>query len=104
MHEIRGNVATDISKIENHSLSHTLTETPFLRRNWYGDIHGIYHRILIWASDFGLALLRHKGQVFIDGTFRIVPTQFSQCVIVLAFDPSTNLYVPCIYSLVTGKN
>jgi len=88
VHAIRGNIAGDFSKIENPPLSLTLTGTPFLRRNWFGDVNGVSHRILIWASDFGLALLLHQGQVFIDGTFQIVPGQFSQCVIVLAFDPA----------------
>ena len=104
VHELRGTVTSDFAKIETQPLSTTICGTPFIRRNWFGDVHGDYHRILIWVSDSGLALLRQQGQVFIDGTFRVVPSQFKQCVIVLAFDASTNVYVPCTYSLFTGKS
>ena len=42
-------------------------------------------------------------KVFIDGTFRIVPKPFYQCLIVMVFNNQTNAYVPVFYILLTSK-
>ena len=42
-------------------------------------------------------------KVFIDGTFKIVPKQFYQCLIVMVFDNQTDVYVPVFYILLTSK-
>ena len=78
IHSIRGSSFVDMTKIETVPFSCTTLGKPFIRRHWFGDFEGQYHRIIIWASDFSIALLRHEGQIFIDGTFRVVPNNFSQ--------------------------
>ncbi|KAF1740808.1 hypothetical protein MXB_1376 [Myxobolus squamalis] len=35
---------------------------------------------------------------------RVVPSNFSQCVVIMTFDASSNLTIPCIWYLTTGKN
>lgn len=77
---------------------------PFFRRYWVGDIHGQQQRILIWVTNESLALMRYNTHTFIDGTFKITPHPFYQCVIVMAYDCGTQLYVPCAFSLVSAKN
>ena len=42
-------------------------------------------------------------QVFIDGTFKIVPKPFYQCLIIMVFDEQTDSFVPCFYILLTSK-
>ncbi|KAF0993017.1 hypothetical protein HZS_11, partial [Henneguya salminicola] len=56
------------------------------------------------ASDEGLFILRQQGQVYIDGTFRVAPSTFSQCVVIMAFGASSNLTITCYWGLTTGKN
>lgn len=77
---------------------------PFFRRYWVGDIHGEQHKILLWSTNESLALMRYNSHTFIDGTFKITPHSFYQCVIVMIYDCGTELYVPCAFGLVTGKN
>jgi hypothetical protein len=60
-------------------------------------------RMLLWAHPDLLPILkRRKIACFIDGTFRTVPKAFRQCLIVMAFDDEVDLYVPIIFSLLTG--
>ena len=52
------------------------------------------------------ALFRCFGgnqKIFIDGTFKIVPKPFYQCLIVMVFDNQTDEYVPVFYILLTSK-
>lgn len=77
---------------------------PFFRRYWVGDIHGKMHRIIIWVTNESLALMRYNTHTFIDGTFKVTPHPFYQCVIVMIYDLGTELYVPCAFALVTGKS
>lgn len=97
-------LAKDISLVIHPPWCQLTCGLPMLRRHWYGDIDGEYHEALLWATDETLALLRWNGPVFIDGTFRIAPSPFIQCLIVMAYDQSTKLYVPCAYCLVTCKS
>ncbi|KAF0990277.1 hypothetical protein HZS_8003 [Henneguya salminicola] len=77
---------------------------PFFRPYWVGDIYGENHRILIGATNESLTLLRYTSHTFIDGTFKIIPHPFFQCVIVMTYDCGTELYVPCAFALFRGKN
>ncbi|EPZ32240.1 hypothetical protein O9G_004215 [Rozella allomycis CSF55] len=74
------------------------------RRYWSGDVKGELHKILLWASDEMLGLLRLNSHTFIDGTFRSSPLPFKQLVVIMTFDPSSEMFVPCCYALVTAKN
>ncbi|KAF0988727.1 hypothetical protein HZS_5682 [Henneguya salminicola] len=77
---------------------------PFFKRYWVGDIHREKHRILILVPNEFLTLLRYSSHTFIDGTFKITPHPFFQYVIVRTYDCGTELYVPCAFVLVSGKN
>ncbi|KAF0985258.1 hypothetical protein HZS_5273, partial [Henneguya salminicola] len=37
---------------------------PFFRRYWVGDIHGVQHKMMIWATN--QSLLRYNGPTFVD--------------------------------------
>jgi hypothetical protein len=69
--EIRGESGERISDLESPPLCNTIDGKILLRRNWFGDIHGAYHRILLWASDEGLAYLRYEGQVLSMALFEL---------------------------------
>ena len=36
----------------------------------------------------------HNTSLFLDGTFKVAPQPYAQCVILMAFDRSTDLYIP----------
>ncbi|KAF0990241.1 hypothetical protein HZS_5419, partial [Henneguya salminicola] len=57
--------------------------------------NGDFHRIIFWASDEGLSILRQQG---------VVPSALSQCVVIMAFDASSNLTISSVWCLTTGKN
>ncbi|KAF0989997.1 hypothetical protein HZS_3202 [Henneguya salminicola] len=77
---------------------------PFLRRYWVGDIHGVQHKMMIWATNQSFSLLRYNWDIFVDGTFRTTQNPFYQCLIIMVFDTAVDLYIPCVFGLVTGKN
>jgi hypothetical protein len=41
---------------------------------------------------------------YVDGTFQCVPKGFYQCLILMIFDPTSQLYVPVVYCLVFTKH
>ncbi|KAF1743309.1 hypothetical protein MXB_1524 [Myxobolus squamalis] len=75
----------------------------FKNTHIYGDFNKHFHKMLIWTSDEGLAVLRHQGLIFVDGTFRCVPAAFAQCIIIIAWDAASKLFVPSVWALVTAK-
>lgn len=77
---------------------------PFFRRYWSGDVHGEYHQIMIWATNESISLMKYNGHTFVDGTFRMAPAPFVQCLIIMVYDIGTDSFVPCAYCLITGKN
>lgn len=77
---------------------------PFFRRFWSGDIDGEYHQIFIWCTNEALSLMRYNSHTFIDCTFRCVPSPFLQCLVIMVHDVGTELFVPCVYCLLTSKN
>ncbi|KAF0986008.1 hypothetical protein HZS_7240 [Henneguya salminicola] len=70
--------------ITEHQIS--INGKTFLRRQSFLKIHGI-----IPACSFDVA-------------FQSTPAPFTQCIIVMVYGNETDLYVPCIYALLTGKN
>jgi hypothetical protein len=76
---------------------------------WHDDIktakdpRGI-ERVIGWAHPELRNLLRFEGLTwFIDGTFRCVPDGFAQCVTLMIYDVSTDLYVPVVFALTTSR-
>ncbi|KAE9350468.1 hypothetical protein PR003_g5354 [Phytophthora rubi] len=72
--------------------------------------HGSYYEgdvlnhLVLWGHPALLGRLRaRQTSSFVDGTFRSVPANFYQLVIVMVFDAISNLYIPSYYALTTGK-
>ena len=61
------------------------------------------HRIMGYGNPSLFGLLHGKVQLFIDGTFKIVPHPFYQCLIIMVYDVQTQVYVPIMFILMTGK-
>ncbi|ETM30586.1 hypothetical protein L914_21738 [Phytophthora nicotianae] len=62
---------------------------------------GIDRMIGFGHPDLSLIQRYPKITLFIDGTFSVVTKPFSQCLIVMAFEPAINLYVPIWYDATT---
>jgi hypothetical protein len=62
-------------------------------------------QMLFWSHlDLLCILCRGKIVCYLDGTFHSVPKPFTQCLILMAFDDETNLYVPIVFALVQNKS
>lgn len=77
---------------------------PFLQ---FSVVHTIgigQHRLLGFGHPDLIRLLRYSGTaIYIDGTFKMVPKPFTQCLIVMVRDPGVDLYVPAMYVLMDSK-
>ena len=62
------------------------------------------HRILVYENPSLFGTLSGNVQIYIDGTFNIVPHPFCQCLIIMVYDIQTTVYVPVMYMLMTGKS
>ncbi|KAE9232652.1 hypothetical protein PF005_g2665, partial [Phytophthora fragariae] len=61
-------------------------------------------RLLGWAHPALVALLRYHGTtLFVDGTFRCVPSGYAQCVVFMVHDRASGVYVPVFYALNTSR-
>ncbi|KAF1739921.1 hypothetical protein MXB_2308 [Myxobolus squamalis] len=56
------------------------------------------NQALIMLTDETLLLLRYNGPAFIDSAFRIAPTPFIQCLVVMYMIKGTNLCPMCIFT------
>jgi hypothetical protein len=67
-------------------------------------IDGKEARMVGWAHPSLICLLQvNRLELFIDATFRSVPSPFYQCLIVMTKDGKTNVFVPVFYVLMSGK-
>ena len=82
------------------------TGQQFLQSNCFiaNNVKKIHSRILCFANPKLLRLLSGPKHLYIDGTFKCVPSQFSQLLIVMIFNDSTSSYVPVMYILLQGKS
>ncbi|EGZ26059.1 hypothetical protein PHYSODRAFT_487747 [Phytophthora sojae] len=85
----------------------SVRENPSLKFFQY---HGSYyegealHHFILWGHPALLDRLRaRQTSLFVDGTFRCVPANFYQLVVVMVYDTISNLYIPSCYALATGK-
>ena len=62
------------------------------------------HRILGYGNPSLFGTLSGNVQIYIDGTFSIVPHPFNQCLIIMVYDIQTTVYVPILYMLMTGNS
>ena len=60
-------------------------------------------RIVCWSSPSLLRMLRYNTHAYVDCTFKCVPADISQLIIVMIFDPASQLYLPICYGLLTSK-
>jgi hypothetical protein len=61
-------------------------------------------RVIGWAHpELRSKMMYNSVSLFIDGTFRCVPVEFKQCVIVMVYDRVSELFVPVYFVLCTGK-
>jgi len=64
----------------------------------------VQHRIIGWAHPQLLDRMKQRrSSIFVDATYRCVPVQFYQLVIVMLYDTISDLYLPVWYILATGK-
>ena len=60
-------------------------------------------RIIRMGNPSLFSLLSGNNELFIDGTFKIVPKPFYQVLVIMCYDQQTRKYVPIMYILMTGK-
>ncbi|ETM02476.1 hypothetical protein L917_01075 [Phytophthora nicotianae] len=64
----------------------------------------VLHRIIKWAHPQLMDRIKQRQcSIFIDATYRCVPIRFYQLVILMLYDPISDLYLPIWYVLTTGK-
>jgi len=87
-----------LSKIKNSNLF-------FLQFNitFPNEYDGKLERIIGFGNPSLIRVLGGNKRVFIDGTFKIVPKPFYQCLIIMVFDEQTDSFVPVFYVLLTSK-
>jgi hypothetical protein len=82
----------------------TADERPFLQFNTTFVVKNTSQRITGFAHPELMGILKYPGiSLFIDGTFKICPKPYYQVIIVMAYEPNVDLYVPIFYVLTTGK-
>ena len=67
------------------------------------EFDGKLERIIGYGNPALFRVFGGNSQVFIDGTFRICPKPFYQCLILMVFDEQTDAFVPVFYVLLTSK-
>ncbi|KAF1740155.1 hypothetical protein MXB_1910, partial [Myxobolus squamalis] len=87
--QLRGN-SVKIEKINNPPFSVTCESFLFF---------GVTYMV----SNKGFSVLRMESSAFIDATFRVTSASFLQCMIIMGFDPTSNVYVPCVWALISPK-
>ncbi|KAE8964032.1 hypothetical protein PR001_g29186 [Phytophthora rubi] len=61
-------------------------------------------RVIGWAHPELRQLLMYNGvSLFVDGTFRCVPTEFMQCMVVMVHDQASELFIPVYFVLCSSK-
>ncbi|RLN89199.1 hypothetical protein BBJ28_00025969 [Nothophytophthora sp. Chile5] len=77
---------------------------PFLQFNVVHTVGCGQHRFAGFGHPDLVRLPRYSGAaIFIDGTFKMVPRPFTQCLIVMVKDPGVDVDVPAMYVLMDSK-
>ncbi|KAE8912720.1 hypothetical protein PF005_g24031 [Phytophthora fragariae] len=93
-------------KIKSEHLCSVRENSDFKFFQYHGSYYegDVLHHLVLWGHPALLDRLRaRQTSIFVDGTFRSVPANFNQLVIVMVFDAISNLYIPSCYALTTGK-
>lgn len=61
-------------------------------------------RLIGWAHPVLLQRLKYRNTtIFIDGTFRSVPSRFYRCVVIMVHDAASDFFLPVFYILCSAK-
>ncbi|KAJ3449457.1 hypothetical protein M0812_05607 [Anaeramoeba flamelloides] len=88
----------DSNLILNEELSKTEKNTPFIRLDIKGDFP-----LILMATNQQLSLLTNNNQIFVDGTYLVCPREYTSLYTIMTFDNETQMYIPCIWGLVTDE-
>ena len=61
-------------------------------------------RIMGFGNSYLFYYLTHANHLFIDATFSVAPKPFYQCLIVMIFYETLQIYIPILYILMTNKS
>ena len=61
-------------------------------------------RIVGFGNPYLFYYLTHAQSLYIDATFTVVPNPFYQCLVVMIFEESLQIYLPILYILMTNKS
>lgn len=91
---------TNLSKMKNSHLFFLQFNITF--PNELAD--GKLERIIGFGNPSLFRVFGGNSKIFIDGTFKVCPKPFYQCLIIMVFDEQTDAFVPVFYVLLTSKN
>jgi len=93
------------SYINQHSLNSA--GLPFLRAHLTLNLRinnaNTIIKIALWSSDFQINRIRLTSHLFIDGTFTVSPSPYSQLITFMIKDPNTGFIKPVLWALVNSK-
>ena len=61
-------------------------------------------RIMGFGNPYLFYYMTNSKHLFIDATFSIAPKPFYQCLVVMLFDETLQIYIPILYILMTNKS
>ena len=61
-------------------------------------------RIVGFENPYLFYYLTNAQSLYIDATFTVVPNPFYQCLVVMIFEETLQIYIPILYILMTNKS
>ena len=61
-------------------------------------------RIMGFGNPYLFYYMANSKHLFVDATFAIAPKPFYQCLVVMSFDETLQIYIPILYILMTNKS
>ncbi|KAJ3437002.1 hypothetical protein M0812_19069 [Anaeramoeba flamelloides] len=55
------------------------------------------------ATNQQLSLSTNNNQILVDGTYLVCPREYTSLYTIMTFDNETQMYIPCIWGLVTDE-
>ena len=63
-----------------------------------------FERIMGFGNPYLFYYFSHAQHLFIDATFSVAPKPFYQCLVVMIYDDTLQIYIPILYILMTNKS